>query len=80
MTMHHEIGIIMYLLHVYNIDFYDFYTPAHIKKVSVGNGRASKKEIQNEMGKMFNLDNIQKDEADSIAIAVTGLRHYLGAV
>lgn len=75
MTLHHQIGVIQYVLFGAGIDFYDFYTPAHIKKVATGNGRASKKLIQQVMCKMFGLDKIQKDTADAMAIALTGVRH-----
>ncbi|MDR0850369.1 MAG: crossover junction endodeoxyribonuclease RuvC [Christensenellaceae bacterium] len=49
------------------------YTPLQVKSVMTGNGRADKKQVQNMVKLLLNLDNIPKpdDAADALAVAIT---------
>lgn len=52
------------------------FAPAHIKKVFTGDGRASKDDINDLVCSKYGIDNVQKDEADAIAITYTCLYHW----
>lgn len=74
-TINQVIGVVRYILLLNGIKYYDTYTPGHIKKVVTGNGRAKKEEIQKYVCEFYNLYELQKDEADALAIAYTGYYH-----
>ncbi|MFP4019953.1 MAG: crossover junction endodeoxyribonuclease RuvC [Bacteroidales bacterium] len=78
MVLHNGIGAIMYVLYAYDINLVGFYTPNHIKKQATSDGHASKEKMQQKMCEMFGLEKVQKDEADALGTAVTGMRHING--
>lgn len=55
----------------YNLDVYE-YTPLQIKQAVVGYGRAEKKQVQEMVKILLNLDKIPKpdDAADALAVAI----------
>lgn len=68
-------GVVFAAMIANEITDYDFYHPAHIKKVVTGDGRASKDDINDYVKNYFNIkEELQKDVADSIAIALCALR------
>ena len=52
------------------------FAPAHIKKIFTGDGRASKDDINNLVCSKYGIEDVQKDEADAVAIAYTCLHHW----
>jgi len=67
-------GVVLYLLAKYNIPVMHV-TPLQVKQTLCGYGKASKRQIQIMVQKLFNLANLPKpdDAADSLAIAWWGL-------
>lgn len=72
------IGALRLAMHDCNIEYFDAYTPNHIKKIMTGNGRANKEDIKNKITSIYNIDHdIEKDESDAIAIAYTAIYHAI---
>ncbi|MBW7954634.1 crossover junction endodeoxyribonuclease RuvC [Candidatus Gracilibacteria bacterium] len=66
-------GVIIYLLSINDI-FICEYTPLELKKGICGNGKASKKQMQNAIKILFGLDEIPKpdDASDAMGLAYLG--------
>ncbi len=67
----HARGVIMLALAEKNVPIYE-YTPLEVKQAVTGNGRAEKKQIQEMIKILLELEKIPKpdDAADALAIAV----------
>ncbi|HVX93113.1 MAG TPA: crossover junction endodeoxyribonuclease RuvC [Candidatus Dojkabacteria bacterium] len=65
-------GVVLFTLESNNIEIYQF-TPLQVKNSITGSGKADKKQVQENVKILCNLDKIPKpdDAADAIAIAVT---------
>lgn len=72
--INHFIGGIEYVAAYFDVPI-SYYSPPHIKKQATGNGRASKEEVQKVVKEKFNLEEVQKDEADAIATGLTHITH-----
>jgi len=70
-TLGHARGVIMLALAQQNIKIFE-YSPREVKKSVVGNGNASKEQIQYMVQKILNLSTKPKteDAADALAIAL----------
>ncbi len=70
-TLGHARGVIMLALAQQNIEIFE-YSPREVKKSVVGNGNASKEQIQYMVQKILNLSTKPKteDAADALAIAL----------
>ncbi len=64
-------GVVLLILEEYRIDAYSF-TPLQIKSSVSGYGKAGKKQVQENVKILCNLDTIPKpdDAADAIAVAI----------
>jgi crossover junction endodeoxyribonuclease RuvC len=67
-------GVLLYLLTKYNVDVVSK-TPLQVKQTLCGYGRATKKQIQEMVKRIYGLDKIPKpdDAADALAMAWIGL-------
>ncbi len=65
-------GVVLFTLELNNLEIYQF-TPLQVKNSITGSGKADKKQVQENVKTLCNLDKIPKpdDAADAIAIAVT---------
>lgn len=70
------IGIIKYCLEEFPSVTMKQYSPAHIKKVFTGNGKADKKDIIKEAQSKYGIETKVTHVADAIAIADTLLSDY----
>ncbi|HEY4720239.1 MAG TPA: crossover junction endodeoxyribonuclease RuvC [Anaerolineae bacterium] len=70
----HSRGVVMLALAQANIRIFE-YTPLEVKQAITGNGRADKRQIQEMIKLLLNLDQIPRpdDAADALAIAVCHL-------
>ena len=70
-TLGHARGVIMLALAQHNIDIEE-YSPREVKKSVVGNGNASKEQVEYMVQKILNLSTKPKteDAADALAIAL----------
>ena len=70
-TLGHARGVIMLALAQYNIEIAE-YSPREVKKSVVGNGNASKEQVEYMVQKILNLNSKPKtqDAADALAIAL----------
>lgn len=64
-------GVILLVLEKMKIPIVE-YSPLQVKKFLTGNGRADKKDVQNEVEKILKLNNgrIKDDAADALALAL----------
>ncbi len=64
-------GVILLALKNYNVDMYEF-SPLQVKNSISGYGQADKKQVQENVKRMCNLEEIPKpdDAADAIALAI----------
>lgn len=71
-------GVIFLLSAINNIPLYE-YTPLQVKTAVTGYGRASKKQIENAIRIILNLNEIPKpdDVSDALAISICGINHLL---
>jgi len=69
-------GTILYTLKKNGLEIYQF-TPPQIKSSITGSGNANKKQVQENVKRLCNLDNLPKpdDAADAVAIAVCCFDH-----
>ena len=69
----HARGVIVYEIEKNNISLLE-YTPLQVKKAITSNGQASKRQLQNAIKIIFQLENIPKpdDAADAIGLAYMG--------
>jgi crossover junction endodeoxyribonuclease RuvC len=67
-------GVILYLLAKYNVEVISK-TPLQIKQTLTGYGRATKKQVQEMVKKIYHLESIPQpdDAADALAMAWLGL-------
>jgi crossover junction endodeoxyribonuclease RuvC len=67
-------GVILYLLSKYNVEVVSK-TPLQVKQTLTGYGRATKKQVQEMVKKIYHLDQIPQpdDAADALAMAWMGL-------
>lgn len=70
------IGIIKYCLEAFPKVIMKQYSPAHIKKVFTGNGKADKQDIIKEAKSKYGVETKITHIADAIAIADTLLSNY----
>ncbi len=77
-TVAHARGVIIEIASCFNLKILEF-TPTQVKQIITGNGKAEKKDIQNEIMRFFNLNKrIEPDDAcDAVAIAVCCTRNIL---
>ncbi len=70
-TLGHARGVIMLVLAQHNIEIAE-YSPREVKKSVVGNGNASKEQVEYMVQKILNLNSKPKtqDAADALAIAL----------
>ena len=70
-TLGHARGVILLALANSEITINE-YSPREVKKSVVGNGNASKEQVQYMIGKILNLENknISQDAADALAVAL----------
>ena len=70
-TLGHARGVIILALAQHNIEIEE-YSPREVKKSVVGNGNASKEQVEYMVQKILNLDNKPEtqDAADALAIAL----------
>lgn len=71
LTVGHARGIVLLTAYQYGLNIFE-YTPLQVKQAVVGYGRADKKQIQQMVKILLNLDSIPKpdDVADALAIAI----------
>jgi|AntDeeMinimDraft_6_1070357.scaffolds.fasta_scaffold08120_4 crossover junction endodeoxyribonuclease RuvC len=75
-TMNILFGIIFSKAISAEIFDFEFYHPSHVKKVVTGDGRASKNDINDYVCSYYNIEeDVQKDVADAIGIALTAVRN-----
>lgn len=74
-TMNILFGIIFSKAISAGIRDFDFYAPTHVKKIVTGDGRASKDAMNEYICSYYNItEDVPKDTADAIGIALTALR------
>ncbi len=68
-------GVILYILQKNNVEI-NSVTPLQVKQSVCGYGRATKKQIQNMIQRIYNLDDLPfpDDASDSLAMAWLGLK------
>lgn len=75
LSVAHARGVILEVISQLNCEIREP-TPTNIKQMLLGNGRASKKQIQVEVSRIFGLDTIIQpdDAADAVSICISTIR------
>ena len=68
-------GVVLLVLEEHSLPIHDF-TPLQVKSAVTGYGRADKKQVQENVKRLCNLDSIPKpdDAADALAVAIAASR------